>query len=283
MRRKVIRQKDSYTITLPKKWVEEHNAASGVDVDFEGEHLLIATQNTPKKSGALNTKIRSEAFLRYALNNAYRSGYDKLTLTCPKKFHDFIEQHLAKLLGWKIVDKTRDSLVIESLAEPSPEQFDLLLRRSFYVFQEAIRYLQVNWEKSLHKLERASIEISTTDNFLRRCISKRAVDREKTHFFWHFISTITWAFRGLLHASQESKPQRDIAKLLVTIEESLRLLHEGYAQANVDMVAQSFDLSRSVMERKIRVVPANVRAYHFLLESARMLNLCCSPLLGIIL
>jgi len=284
MRRKVIKQRDSFTMTLPMPWVKQHAVDKHleIDVEMEGEHLLMSASSVASKQGKVSIPIDNEAFVRYVLNNAYRSGYDRLEIELSPKAQKYVEAHLSKLLGWKIVRRTENRLVLENLAEPRAERFESLLRRNFYVLQESLLALQSYWDKgtSVESIKIGAEEVSTTDNFLRRCISKRVVDNSKTYFYWQFISTISWVYRAAYFASQEPRTNdRQVQAMLSRVITSFKDLHTGFFEKNLSRISQSFEVSRAVLKAKPKIKDA--RSYHYVMEMARMLNLSCSPGVGI--
>ena len=84
MKRKVIKQKSSYTVTLPMKWIKDRgiNEDSEIEIEEQDGNLLISTKTiVAQKVGSFEIKSKNPKYLKYVLNNIYKVGYDRVTLT----------------------------------------------------------------------------------------------------------------------------------------------------------------------------------------------------------
>lgn len=198
MKRKVIQQsKQAYTITLPIKWIRERNVDAGDDLEVSilDNQLLIGADKKKgkKRSIVLKAKGNEESQVRTAIVNAYRSGYDIISLEFDgdKKW---LKNAVDKtLLGFESFEKSKHLHVIESVSEPSYEQFEEMIGRSFFVLKQILKRLpEENIEDMVHKIQRY-------DNFLKRSISKELFTVKGATFLWQFLSNMTQIARASLH------------------------------------------------------------------------------------
>ncbi|MBT3304523.1 AbrB/MazE/SpoVT family DNA-binding domain-containing protein [Candidatus Woesearchaeota archaeon] len=279
MKRKIIKQKNSYTITLPKKWVQEHGIEKKEEIDVieEKNSLTIKTNSTQKKEGEITLDNHNNHFIRYILNNAYRTGYDVLKInTQNKDALKAIETALPKLLGWQIT-KTSPHILLENLTEPNSDKFDTLLRRMFFIIVTDLADLKTK----TNNIENSSVEVVMIDNFCRRSISKKSIEKEKTHFYWSFISTVAWVHRRIYYLTPNKKNLNK--ELLNKIIEAFKNLHEGFFEKDLEKINQVFEITKKIFHSPEKYLKGNLVSANHLLEIARLINLCCSPALGILL
>lgn len=162
MRRKIIRQgTGSYTITLPKEWVEAH----GLDKAKEPEIDLLEEKNTITLSASAFTEEKSvtiplpkvlyNSSLWYLVLSAYLSGYQEITLLPQTEYCIHIDRisykksrvSLAKelqeltplLIGMEIIHHTKNKIILRELASSNPERFVAMLNRAFYILENTIQ------------------------------------------------------------------------------------------------------------------------------------------------
>ncbi|MBW2977843.1 hypothetical protein KY331_03285 [Candidatus Woesearchaeota archaeon] len=292
MRRKIIKQRDSYTITLPIKWIKEHgiDKTKEVDIEEEKEELVIKTKAFPRKEGEITIDSSNDKFVLYLISNLYRNGYDVLKINFEKEnIAKLVEKHLELQLGWQITEKTKNRIVIESLTEPRYDRFDVLFRRTFFIVKNdlgLIRNYLEGKKLEIEEITKNADEIRKIDNFCRRCIFRRVVEKEKTHFYWHFITTIIWIHRSIYFlASGLKKAQKDknAVELIKKIINAFDNLHEGFFEKDFKKIDKVFDISREIWKNKPAIfqrIRNNMVSYH-LIEISRLINLSCADVLGI--
>lgn len=144
MKRKIIRQgNDSFTLTLPIKWVRGYDLKEGNEVDIsdeEGSLVIRADLSKAVKEKTIDIDGMSEKNLRFALNNLYRSGVFIIQLKSPSKEQTKIIENLADshFTGVEITKKTNDLIVMEVLTETKKETFETLLRKIFLIIHDSL-------------------------------------------------------------------------------------------------------------------------------------------------
>ena len=294
MKRKVTKQRDSYTVTLPIKWAKDHNIEKEreISIDEEKEGLFIRAGAAPKREGEITISTEDDVFIDYALNNAYRNGYDVLTVKInSKKIADMIEKHMDKLLGWQITERKEGMVVIESLTEPKTEKFDSLLRRESYIIKNDLGILKEALLSGKHdheQIKKSATEMRKIDNFCRRCIVKRVVEKDKIFFYWGFLTNLLLIHRSIYFFSESigKKPSKDkkANEIISKAMDAFSLLHEGFIEGNMGKVVQVVGITKSIQKTRPVLFKGggNHLYYFYISEISRLVNLSCGPCIGIL-
>ncbi len=137
MKRKIIRQKSAYTITLPVKWIREYNLEKAPDVDVteQNNELVITAQ---KRAVASKVDLRLEKgipdYYRTMIENQYLRGTDVLEIS----FADAgaivtIQDVVSNLIGYEIVDQRKNWCRVSQTAMPTMDEVATIERRFFNV------------------------------------------------------------------------------------------------------------------------------------------------------
>lgn len=295
MKRKVISQRNSFTLTLPIKWVREHglDKKEEIDVVEEKEGLYIRSSAIPKKETEITIDSSNKKFVVYILNNLYRSGYDSVRIDFKEKgIIKLVEEQIKLLLGWQIIEKNENNILIDNLTEPTTEKFDVLFRRVFFITKTDLGILEDSLKGvklDIEEIEKGANEVVTIDNFCRRCISKRIVEKEKINFYWHFVSTLTWVHREIYsllnYLSRKKIKDKGLLALTEKISKAFDFLHEGFFEKSFKKIGSVFDITEETrnQEEKLLKICKDTLVYHKLLQISRMINLSCSPCIGILI
>jgi phosphate uptake regulator len=185
MRRKIIRQgNNSYTITLPIDWIRDEELKEGSEVEIEREdsHLNIFLTKDARRIQnkiSLDLKDYNNRTIINILNQTYRKGYDIITLN----YHNndqllCIKENIKELFGFEIVDIKNNECILQNIAEPSAEKFDVILRKVFLIIKEGsneiLNDLKDNKSDKSKKLDE---EKKTFDNYTNLC--RRLIIRDR--------------------------------------------------------------------------------------------------------
>jgi len=185
MRRKIIRQGNkSYTITLPIDWIRDEELKEGSEVEIEREdsHLNIFLTKDARRIQnkiSLDLKDYNNRTIINILNQTYRKGYDIITLN----YHNndqllCIKENIKELFGFEIVDIKNNECILQNIAEPSAEKFDVILRKVFLIIKEGsneiLNDLKDNKSDKSKKLDE---EKKTFDNYTNLC--RRLIIRDR--------------------------------------------------------------------------------------------------------
>lgn len=131
LRKVQITGKSSYTIVLPKKWIENNSVKKGdlIALNIVNEELILTKVKEPeKKKEKPIPKIIiddiSDSALIFLIQSAYTEGLDCIELLSTKKKMDSSRKAVAvdaiqELIGFEVVLDSGDSIVVKNILEPS--------------------------------------------------------------------------------------------------------------------------------------------------------------------
>ena len=159
MRRNLIRQgSGSYTLTLPKGWVEGNGLGRGGEIELkeQGNSLLLSTKKILEDRSKIIDLPEPlyQTTLWYLFFSAYVAGYQEIVLR-PKSsscilvdrlsykkskvpIAKAIQDIMAIVVGMEVLVQTKEKIIIREIAAGNPEQFASTLNRAFYVLETVI-------------------------------------------------------------------------------------------------------------------------------------------------
>ncbi|MFA6888691.1 MAG: AbrB/MazE/SpoVT family DNA-binding domain-containing protein [Candidatus Woesearchaeota archaeon] len=134
MNRKVVQQGPStLMVSLPSKWVKENNIHKGDDIEVSEENgRLVLTIH--QFLGPVKTELSEKTFgflNKYFVNYCYQKGYDEVLIKCD--CINEIEHRVKDLLGYEVVEKGINSLLIKAVVQMNEQEFDTVLKKLFQV------------------------------------------------------------------------------------------------------------------------------------------------------
>ncbi len=295
MRRKIIGQKDSVTITLPKKWASEKNLDAGDEVDVRElpEGLLVSAETKVKKRAtSLNITSLTESAVRTMITNAYRIGYDSIDVSfhSEKQFSILNKVVKTRLLGFEVIKRSKRSCVVESITEPSPEQFEVLSKKMLYNISELFEALLEIFDKKkpLIDIEEVEAKIQQYNNFCFRIVSKRLVDIKNPQLFWAYQTHVIHAQREIYFillrfrsgSVRIDRSLKSFAKDCAALFENLK---RAYMKKDIVIMEQVHDAEKKIIHEKgyalLQKSSDRVIVYH-LMSAVRNFYLATSPLMG---
>jgi len=298
MKRNLISQKGSFTLTLPKNWVTKKNLGSGSEIDIEelSEGLLISakTQNK-KKEITVNFSNDSQRLMRIRLWNLYRSGYEKISInvktTAQKQYIlSIVNNHL---LGFEL---TNDSspIILENVAEPSAEKQDVLLRRMFLIIKDSLDTLSQDIElgklNNANKILESARKIVQYDNFCRRNIYKKRLEDEGAYYYWGLLNYLLLLHQGIYHLYKNKLSKKNTS--LITIIEDIKIdfnyLYDAFFKKDIKQLRKYADKKsiqdlNQVASIMLKAKGPDIIIVHYLFDISRTLSLMVAPITGIII
>ncbi len=301
MKRKVIRQRDSYTVTLPIKWVKEHGVDEGLEVDVheEKEGIIIQTEGIArKKETELKITPSNEPFIRHNLNNLYRLGYDKIRIFYEtKKQLGIVEKSTNMfLLGFEVTEIGDGYAIIENVAEPSGAKQEVLLRRMFLLVKQSMEKLSNDFTskkiKGLQEIMQITEKVGQYDNFCRRNVTKRKFSEEKTNFYWGLYTYLRLIQQSMVHLYEAlenkavaSGPSR--MKFIKALQGGFDSIYNAFYKKDLETINRSKkEMANALKEIQKEIMKSkgieNIALY-YLAEMTRLAYLATSPMIGILL
>ncbi|MEK6964169.1 MAG: AbrB/MazE/SpoVT family DNA-binding domain-containing protein [Nanoarchaeota archaeon] len=288
MKRKLIRQGGSgLTLYVPKKWVDEHSLKPGDEVEVErtGEDLILSSQTKTIKPKEITIDLPDsrEITIRTFLVNAYRAGYDRFYVYYLGNPLTLTQLVTDQLIGFEVFSQKEEQFIIESVAEPSYENFETLIQKQFFFL------LQILHDVDTTPVKEVVHRVQKYDNFLKRCLTKKVLTSQAFPFLWQFLSELTHIARQCYHFNyylQKNKIQLDVIdkKLLEQAQGLLRLLQKAYLNNDLTSLTQLQDTAQPLIYEKIPhlLSSKNPVTMYYLVSLIRTFYLATSPLTGII-
>jgi len=195
MKRKIVEQGHSKTkvISLPIKWARKYGLEKGDEVTIEeaGPKLILST---PKTLGSKETISFKQEFLEpyehRVLAKLYIAGYDHIEITDitnKKSLKESKKEIEQSLLGFEILEESREKVVFEPVVAETEEQYKNYEQK---VFQTALQYAQATrkaiTEKDYHNEDIANLEAANNkfSCYCERYLNKKGL---KNYAFTYLI------------------------------------------------------------------------------------------------
>lgn len=304
MKRKLIKQGGAgFTIYVPKKWIDSHGLRPGDEVDVEEaeDSLLISAQSISKrKEVCFKLTDHTRIHLSMILNNIYRMGADLIKIEYQTEAQAKTIRNLVDdlLLGFEVTEAKNNRMTIESVAEPSGEKQEILLRRIFLLLKESFEILSQDMATgklcNLEKIKTMIHKIAQYDNSCRRNITKKRFTEDKINLHWGIYNYLMVASRAILHVYEylsENQPKRISAEVLEAFEsirDSYGSLYEAFFKK--DLVAVGV-INQKLRRMNLEHIPELISSskgsdsviLYFLGELSRGVYLTTSPMLGLLI
>lgn len=224
MQRKIIKQGNgSFTITLPKKWVEEYRISEEtlIQVEKTERGIELTTEYKPKKKEIhINLQAKNSSSIRRIITTAYRTGNDIIIVNFTSEHNISTIQEIIKeyLIGFEMTHQEANKIIIENITEPSDEHFETILIKFLYsikqIFVDIIEQLE---QKKIVSVETLENQIIRYSNYLKRIISKT---KKYNQSYWLFITLLNYAQRDAyhVHKNSEKKTKENITILKACLQ-----------------------------------------------------------------
>jgi phosphate uptake regulator len=288
MKRTIIRQGiEGRSVNLPISWVREQGLEVGdeIDVAVAGEQLLISGKEQKKSKREIVLRIKNVRFIstRMIITNAYRAGFDVIHVKYDGHIDDIKKICQTYLIGFEAT-KTKEGFVLESISEPSYDNFEAIITRLFYMLEEILKDIKSK------QVEQITSDIQRYDNFLKRCIAKGMYSPDTKLFVWQFLSNLAQIGRICVHFNADlQKKVIVLAKTelayMTEVQQMFSTLKEAYLKKNIEIAQELHQYEERIVRRegkKLLGTKQGVAMYH-IMNLVRMIYLSHSPLLGIIM
>jgi len=180
MKRTVIKQQSSLTMTLPKKWVERHGVQPASEltvIEAEDGTLTIRAENSSvTKSKTVQLQDHTPSRLRTLIAGLYRRGYDKIVLESTKNFEIVqIEKIIQTLTGLQVVSFQATRIELECTAT-IPSDISTYISKLFILSSYIVKEKENLKADEIDLFRRQSLELR---DYICRCIHKISYGAEK--------------------------------------------------------------------------------------------------------
>lgn len=303
MKRKVIKQRDSYTVTLPIKWVKELGIDKTKEIELQesAEGIMIRPEGIPlsKRETTLRITSEREPFIRVSLNNLYRLGYDRIKIFHETKKQKDISLGVTEnfLLGFELTEEKEKYFVIENVTEPDESKQVVLLRRVFLLIKQAQEQIYDDLEQgkynNLKKIKQLTQKVGQYNNFCRRNVSKKRFTNERISFHWSVYTYLSLIQHSILHLYESLSSKRKVKlaeknlNLFAELQQGFDTIYNAYFNMDLEKIREGNtrmkDLLAEILGMLKKSRPAEAEILYYFGELARLTYLMTSPMLGILL
>lgn len=188
----------SYTVTLPLDWVKQQGLDKTKTVDLEiVSNKIIINSTKEEQEPRLIDADKAENALTKILQSAYRLGVDELKIKYSKpELRKHISQVIdTKLIGYEIIEQTKNMLRIKDITKEVTEEFKTVLRRIFLLLVELTR--------SPEEVEESDRNLTKLTNYCQRLLIKKGhMEYKKIPFYYMLLDQIeklsdeyTWLYQ----------------------------------------------------------------------------------------
>lgn len=252
MRRKIIKQgNNSYTVTLPIEWIRDENLVEGseIEINRENSHLNITLPKELKRNlNKINIDLKyyNERTIRNILNQSYRKGHDVITLSykSQEQLEDIKKIVKSSLFGFEIIEIKDREIIIQNIAEPDIEKFDVILRKIFFIIEEESKEilleLQENKINNLKKREEEKNSIDGYTNLCRRLIIRERIGGTKESYSLILIvsrlSLIYHSYYYMYKAlNKKTKLNKETLNMFSETNKLFKLLEEAFYKKDIEL------------------------------------------------
>ena len=237
MKRKLIKQGlGAVTITLPIHWIKERNLSAGADVDVNetDEGILISSEFLKKeKAITLDVSTYNERMIMNVMYQCYRLGYDAMTLIfTAEQQYEAIQKITQTMIGFEITERKKNSCILQNIAEPDEEKFEIMLRKIFLqtmqLSEETVHSLQE--QKNSKYFNEEKLQIDKLTNYARRAIIRTKQGGNKAALLYEIVSKLSVISHGYVYLVEyvHEKKEKQNKKIIEHMMRTNSLLKKYY-------------------------------------------------------
>ncbi|MFW6449692.1 MAG: AbrB/MazE/SpoVT family DNA-binding domain-containing protein [Nanoarchaeota archaeon] len=281
MKRKVMQvAQSSALISLPYKWVKEHNVRKGdeLEVTPKGDSLLISTKGTAlKRQAEVDVTGLDRTTIMYVIRSLYRLGYETVSLRFPKPLTTYIRKNeeisissvvhteINRLVGFEVMQEKENFCVIKDLQEASYKDFDIVLRRVFLIMQDAFEeYIDGVKKNNTTALESIENRHDTVTKFASHCLrllNKKGEEVEKSDNYYHIIASLDRITDILKYSARDAiqhnaRFSKSVVEILVIVKEAFVNFYKLFYNFDNKLILK-INEQRYTVEKKLKEMKAS--------------------------
>jgi len=281
MKRKINRVGPAtYTVSLPKKWVEEQKLKKGDEIEVEerGNTVVVSSSKNPVAKRAKVHVIPHKATLIRTIYHCYKNGLDELEMTfddpiCAK----MTEEVINKFIGFEIIDQSDNSITIKSITEVSEKDFEKTFKRLFDITLYFARKTYENLSQAKFGLLLTAANIEKTQNKLYLfCLRSLNLFKERLKempTFYYLLAQrledIGDSYRFICeHYSKEhpNKISKETLRLIEDVNKQLNCIYDAYYNFSMEKNANNFEIHQELKTRAKQLLLSQPKEEMFLIS-----------------
>ena len=243
MKRKLVKQgAATLMISLPANWIKANHLDKGDEVDIgeSNNDLVIKPGSLKKEKKEISLSIDGNNFhdLRVLLTHAYRKGFDRITLkgNTSSFYKETSEVCSRVLLGFEIIERTKDKIVLENISIPDSSKYSSILSKVFVIISE-IQDMFINNNLNYGEIRDTKDQSDKFILFCRRIIFNKQINLNPI-LEWEFLTFLTHIQHRYFYLAEyilknKIKLDKEIINLFVASKEYFSLFDKAYNEKDI--------------------------------------------------
>lgn len=262
------KERKSYTVTLPLEWVKQYglDKTKKVELEIINNKIIINAVEEYQETILIDSD-KAQGLIKI-LQAAYRLGIDEIRIKYSKPdvrkdIRDIID---TKLIGYEIIEQTKNSVRIKDITKESAEEFKTVLRRIFLLLIEVAKSPEetIESDKSLNKL---------TNYCQRLLIKKGHLEYKKVPFYYmllHELEKLSDEYRWLYETKISDK--KTLNQLNAYLENIYNLYYKFDLERFDKYQKNTFDLKNKLKKQKNAYLHNIARQLNTILGTILLIN-----------
>ena len=240
------KDRKSYMVTLPIDWIKSRNLNKSriVDMELIGNTIVI----TPPSESKEQIKIEADHFKRVidrVLAGLYIMGIDEIKINYKdsKLLNKIIQVIKDRMLGFEILEHSKNYLIIKSITKESNEEFKNILRRIFllqiFLSEEILKFIKDKKTNESYEIVEYNKSLIRLANFCQRLLMKKGhVEYNKVPFYFSLCEELKqlanvykWIYNDIILFKDK---KTNLEYILIKLNNNLKSLYNLFYSFNID-------------------------------------------------
>lgn len=189
MRRKLVKQGNTtYTVSLPKDWVERLNLEQGNDIDIEelGDNLTISSLKNKQKNNPIHFSSIPEKLAHEIIVSSYKAGIREIDIEGINKSK--IDSALKNTIGLEIISSKGNKISIIDLGAFDEQNIEKAENQIYWRILYMIERVLAN--AKISEIEDIDLEINKLSFYIQRNLASRYSSNYKNFIVFEKISLL---------------------------------------------------------------------------------------------
>ena len=189
MRRKLVKQGNTtYTVSLPKDWVERLNLEQGNDIDIEelGDNLTISSPKNKQKNNSIHFSSIPEKLAHEIIVSSYKAGIREIDIEGINKSK--IDSALKNTIGLEIISSKGNKISIIDLGAFDEQNIEKAENQIYWRILYMIERVLAN--AKISEIEDIDLEINKLSFYIQRNLASRYSSNYKNFIVFEKISLL---------------------------------------------------------------------------------------------
>lgn len=245
-------------ISLPRKWSQKYNIQKGdeLEVEEQGNKIIVQTESgTSNKEIMVDVSGITPRLADRFIARAFQKGYDTITLNYDDpEIAIAIQDKVKELLGFEIMEQTKNTMIIKSISQKLNIEFDSSLRRAFLIVIEmsetCLEAYKQGDKKTLENLHYKDFDVNKFCYFCLRYINKGFYGEFGTYILYYLIETLEDAgdeYKALAnHLAKIKTRKKNLIDVLSKVNELTKIGYDFFYKPEKDKAVKSINLYNQV-------------------------------------